>query len=187
MISEYSSYSDQELIELLQSDKSNESLCFNELYERYESMLFAYVRVITSNEETTQDIVQESFIRFYRTIKKGNEFSNVPGFLIKISKNLCLNNKRDKKQEVSPEDYLVHTSENQEYEKKELLELVISSLESLNEKHRRVFILREFEGLKFKDIAKRENITVANAKLRAVRAKRQVIDILQPYIKDLSR
>lgn len=61
------------------------------------------------------------------------------------------------------------------------------SLEFLGDIYRRSFILREFEGLKYKEIAKKEDISVANAKLRVTRARKKIIKVLKPYIKDINK
>jgi RNA polymerase sigma-70 factor (ECF subfamily) len=180
-------YSDMELISMMSESKQQESAIFSELYDRYESMLRAYVITIVKEEATTEDIVQETFIRFYKTIKKGNDFPNVPGFLITVARNECLNRKRLNKQVVPLSDNDASNAVNIGYESKELLELVIMSTEFLKDKYRRAFMLREFDGLKYQEIAKLENIAVPTAKIRVMRARQMVIKTLQPYIDDLSK
>jgi RNA polymerase sigma-70 factor (ECF subfamily) len=73
------------------------------------------------------------------------------------------------------------------YEKKELLELIISSLDFLEKKYRVAFIMREFEGLSYREIADKTNITQENAKVRALREKKKISEVLQPYIKDIKK
>jgi RNA polymerase sigma factor (sigma-70 family) len=180
-------HSDLDLISLMFESKQEEEIAFSELYDRYESMLRAYVLTVIRDNTITEDIVQETFITFYNTIKKGNEFPNVPGFLIKVARNLCLNTKR-KDNRVSPlGDYDVASDNTSGFENKELLELIIMSTEFLKDKYRRAFMLKEFEGMKYREIAEIESIALATAKIRVMRARKMIISTLKPYIKDISK
>lgn len=180
-------YSDIEVISMMLENVQKENVYFSELYDRYESMLRAYALTVTKEIEATEDIVQETFIKFYNAIKNGNEFPNVPGFLITIARNNCLNRKRLAKPNVPIENYEFEISSQSGYENKELLELVIMSTEFLKDKYRRAFMLREFDGLKYQEIAELEDIAIPTAKIRVMRARQMIIKTLQPYIDDLSK
>jgi len=181
-------YSDIDLISLMFESKQQEELAFSELYDRYESMVRAYVITVVKHTEKTEDVVQETFIRFYNTIKKGNDFPNVPGFLITVARNMCLNKKRQEKHNVPmEEDFEIKSDYSDGYENKELLELIIMSTEFLKDKYRRAFMLKEFEGFKYREIAEIESIALATAKIRVMRARQMIINTLKPYIKDLSK
>lgn len=179
--------SDLDLISLMDGVKQDEEIAFSELYDRYESMLRAYVFTIVKDSVLTEDIVQETFISFYNTIKKGNDFPNVPGFLIRVARNFCLNNKRKDKRYTPLNDYDLAADSPTGYENKELLELVIMSTEFLKDKYRRAFMLKEFDGLMYKEIAEVESIEIATAKIRVMRARKMIINTLAPYIKDISK
>jgi RNA polymerase sigma-70 factor (ECF subfamily) len=180
-------HSDLELISEMFETKQKEEIAFSELYDRYESMLRAYVTTVVRDDAKTEDIVQETFISFYNTIKKGNEFPNVPGFLIKVARNLCLNSKRQESRNTPLGDYDIASDNTVGYENKELLELIIMSTEFLKDKYRRAFMLKEFEGLKYREIAEIESIALPTAKIRVMRARKMIISTLKPYIKDISK
>ena len=46
--------------------------------------------------------------------------------------------------------------------------------------------MREFKGMRYKEIAKEASISLPNAKLRVTRARKKIIDILSPYLKDIA-
>ncbi len=187
MNSNLKKHNDLDLISLMSESKQEEELAFSELYDRYESMLRAYIITIVRDNVLTEDLVQETFITFYNTIKKGNEFPNVPGFLIKVARNLCLNNKRKDNRSTPLGDYDIVAESSGGYENKELLELIIMSTEFLKDKYRRAFMLKEFEGMKYREIAEIESIALPTAKIRVMRARKMIISTLKPYIKDLSK
>ena len=144
-----SSYSDQRLVELLNTDKTKSERAFNELYKRYSGGVHAYCLKILGDQEKAEDIFQETFLRFIKNVKADAKTTNIPGFLIKIARNLCLNEKRNKRIMVDVEDFNFFTEPNQNYEKKELLELINMALELIEFNYREVFILREYNELNY--------------------------------------
>lgn len=186
MAGKLTSYSDQELVTNLSGSKDEAEKAFKELYDRYSSMVHAYCLRVLSDEEQAEDIFQEVFIKFYQNVKSDAAKTNIPGFLITIARNLCLNYKRDKRTMVPIENLEFMFPESQNYEQKELLDLITHSLELVDDDFREAFVLREYSGLSYKEIAEVTNITLANAKSRVFRAKQQIKTILKPYLKDLS-
>ncbi len=186
MAKKYPAYSDKELVTLFQ-DKEHAEGAFTEIYHRYSSMVHAYCLRILNNQEQAEDIFQETFIRFYQNVNTGYANTNIPGFLIKISRNLCLNYKRDKRPVVSFENFenLIETSNS--YEQKELLDLITRSLDLLDDDFRECFVLREYDNLPYKEIAEITGISVSNAKSRVFRARQKIKQILSPYLKDLCK
>ena len=67
-----------------------------------------------------------------------------------------------------------------------MFSLIVQSLQLLDEKQRTAFVLREFEGLPYEEIAKICDTSLSNAKSRVFRAHKKLIEILQPYLKDLA-
>ena len=182
----YSAYSDSELVKLLRGEKRESEQAFNELYRRYSSMVHAYCLRILGSQEEAEDVFQETFIKFYNNVKAEHENPNIPGFLIKISRNICLNIKRDREPTVPIDDSMTFPIEpNQVYEKTELLELITMALELLDFDYREPFVLREYDDMSYEQIAEICNISVVNAKSRVHRAKLKIKDILMPYLKDL--
>ncbi len=181
----YNKYSDVELVDILRKDKQKANGAFGELYNRHSSMLHAYCYRIIGNEEAAEDIFQEAFIKFYQNVSNEMPNSNIPGFLVKIARNLCLNYKRDKRPTVPIEDLDFLLQENQNYEQKELLDLITRSLELIDDDFREAFVLREYSGLSYEEIAETCNISLSNAKSRVFRAKQKLKSILQPYLKEL--
>jgi RNA polymerase sigma-70 factor (ECF subfamily) len=180
----YKKYSDKELVGFL--GQKGEDRAFRELYDRYSPSVHAYCLRVLSNEEAAEDIFQETFIRFYQNVKQEAPKTNIPGFLITIARNLCLNYKRDKRQTVQIDNLDFLLTERQNYEEKELLELITRTLELLPEDYREAFVLREYSGLSYNQISDVLEISLSNAKSRVFRAKQKIKEILQPYLKDLS-
>lgn len=180
-------HTDIELFALLREEKSVADAAFQELYVRLSPRIYAYCRRVLSDEEHAQDIFQDTFVRFYQSAKQEREMTNVPAFLLRIARNLCLNAKRDTKRvHVEFEEYhSVHHDD--PHEKGELLSLITNALELLPDDYREVFVLREYDGLSYADIGDIVGCNESTAKIRSFRAKQKIREILAPYLADLEK
>lgn len=178
-------YSDNELYYLLTSDKKTAEKAFAEIYSRHSSRIYAYCRRFLGNKEDAQDVFQETFIRFLDSTKQDRVMTNVPAFLLKIARNLCVNVKRKDKKPVSFEEYMV--SDNRDGDNNELLTLIKMALDILPDEYKDIFILREYDGLSYQDIADMVDVPLSTVKIRIFRAKQKIRDILAPYMKELEK
>lgn len=183
----YSSYTDEELCGKIHAGGRVAEESFTELYNRYSSRIHAYCYRILSDRESAEDIFQETFVRLFQKAQSGDAITNAPGLLITIARNLCLNHKRGRKETVPIEDVEPFFGASPNYESKELLDMITRSLDLLDPEFREAFVLREYGGYSFGDIAELTGTTTANAKSRAFRAKQKIKEILLPYLKDICR
>lgn len=186
MTDKYSQYDDAELYALLCESKEISEKAFAELYTRHSSKIYAYIRRFLGGREEANDVFQETFVRFHQSASKDREMTNVPAFLLKIARNLCVNALRRDKKNVEFEEYMVVKSEDRS-DKDELLNLIKSAMELLPDDYREVFVLREYEGLSYAEIADVTNESLANVKVRIYRAKQKIREILAPYLKELEK
>lgn len=186
-MSRYSNKSDQDLAARLRHGSREAEKAFGELYKRHANGVMAYCVCVVGSKEQAEDIFQETFLRFYNKAVEEESIQNVRGFLFTIARNLCLNAKRDRKKTVPIEHMGDILQAQDKYETKELLGLITMALELLEFKYREAFVMRKIDGLSLKEIARICDITVDGAKSRVNRARLQIIDILQPYLRDLCK
>jgi RNA polymerase sigma-70 factor, ECF subfamily len=181
------SYSDVELIDMIKQDLPQKNEAFAVIYKRYSVSVNTYCRSMIHDRDSAKDIFQETFIRFFNNLKNVEHFGNVNAYLIATAKNLCLNCIRDRKDTVPFDILEMQLKEVNNYDNNEMMDLIVRSLELLDVEYREAFIMKEFQGLSMKEIADLQKTSLPNAKSRVLRAKRKIIDILEPYIKDLNR
>jgi len=179
-------YSDSELIAIVCEQKSETNAAFSELYDRHSANVRSFIHYMIQSEEQIEDIFQETFITFYKRIGEGKDIKNSKAYLLSIARNLCLKYYRDKKTTVPFEPDSFFVDERGKYESDELFSIIVRTLPLLQEKQREAFILREFEGLPYDEIAKVCDTSLSNAKSRVFRAHKKLIEILEPYLKDLA-
>jgi RNA polymerase sigma-70 factor (ECF subfamily) len=179
--------SDIELYAALKLEKPSSEKAFAELYARYSPRIFAYCRRILGDYDRAQDAFQETFVKFFNSAQQEREMTNVPAYLLRIARNLCLNMQRSDKGQISLEEYHLPSSYDMSHDKKELLSLITQAMETLPLDYKEAFILREYEGLSYQEIADMTESSLSTVKIRIYRAKQKIRDILAPYIADISK
>lgn len=182
---DYPSLTDGDLFALL-PDRAHRDRAFAELYRRYSPRVFAYCLRVLGDRDTANDAFQDTFTRFYNSARVDREMTNLPAYLLRIARNVCLNEKRGKTSPVDIEDVVLPTYD-VPYERKELLQLIASSLELLPAQYREAFVLREYDGMAYAEIASIVGISEETARIRVFRARDKVRQILKPYLVDLGK
>ncbi|GMV52354.1 MAG: RNA polymerase sigma factor [Chlorobi bacterium] len=158
-----------------------------ELYRRYSQRIYTYCRKITGNNEVARDILQETFVKLFNKGKQAAVIENFPAYLMTIARNLCLTYKsRISREYVQFEDFHLSVRD-VPYEQKELLQLIQTALDLLPDEYREAFVLREYNGLSYNEIAEVVGVSLETVKVRIFRAKQKLRDILAPYLEDLHK
>ncbi len=176
---------DLELYARLAHDDASAQAALSILYRRYSQRIYTYCRKILGDSTTAEDLLQEAFVKLFESGRQQRTIENFPAYLMTIARNLCLSHRaRSKRQFVEVEDF--HLSyRDVPYEQRELLQLIQASLELLPEDYREAFVLREYNGLSYNEIAEVIGESLDVVKVRIFRAKKKLRDILAPYLADL--
>ncbi|MDY3761463.1 MAG: sigma-70 family RNA polymerase sigma factor [Candidatus Onthovivens sp.] len=154
-------------LELKRGDQSH----FNWFYENSKKQLFYNILSYTKNYELSEDLLQETYVKFLTNIKNIDDKVNVLGYLMVMSKNITLdyfkkNNRIEtlNEEDISFEDDKIHET------------MLVSKIkEILNDLEFKILILHILGELTFneiKDIVKKPLGTVLwiyNKSLKKVR------------------
>jgi RNA polymerase sigma-70 factor, ECF subfamily len=182
MKNKLSSLSDNQLYELIRNEKYElKEEAFAELYARYSRGIYAYCRRILGNESEAEDIFQETFLSFLKSTEKEREMTNVQAFLLRIARNLCLNENRQKRSRVfSLDDFDLGTEDNR-MERTEITKIIVSTLELLPEEQKEAVILQIYHDMTYQDMSEFLGLPVSTVRNRVTRGKQQIRNILAPY------
>lgn len=170
---------------MLRGGKRVSEPAFGELYRRYAPRVHAYCWRILEHRQEAEDVFQETFVRFFRSAREGREMTNVPGFLLRIARNLCLNLRRGAHPLTSIDGIEISGDANPIFENEELLRLIGAAVELLDDEFREAFVLREYDNLSYDAIAELTGTTVSNAKSRVFRARQRIRKLLDVNIREL--
>ena len=131
---------------------STDNFDFKELFDANYPMVFRHLMLIMGERAAAEDLAQETFIKLYE--KPPKEFTNLTGWLIRVSTNLAYNYLRGEKNRKKRESVGEPAGESFEEDflrSSEALE-ARRALELLDEKHRTCLILK-FSGFSYDEIA----------------------------------
>lgn len=151
---------------------------FKELYEAHTDMIFRFCITRVSDREQAMDIVQETFMRLWKTIQHGEVVDNTKAFLFTIAHRLIIDWYR-KKKAISIED-MGFEDEAENYEPVEdgvKIDMenaaegryLLDKINSLSTGSRTVLYLRYAEGLTPPDIGKIIGVSANAASVRISR------------------
>lgn len=180
-------YSDQQLYALLHEAGALSRAAFDEIYQRHSVRTFTYCRRILGDVTLAEDMFQETFVRFFESSKTEREMTNMPAYILRIARNLCLGEKKKQQRQMVSFEEFRFASHDVSYDSTELVKLVETALETLKEEYREAYVLKEFIGMSYNEISEVTGATLAIVRIRIYRAKTQIREILAPYIEDLQK
>jgi RNA polymerase sigma-70 factor, ECF subfamily len=173
--------SEEELINLL---KQRDKAAFSLLYDNYSASLYGIVlRILQQDDETAQDVLQESFVKIWKSIDsydriKGTLFT----WMLNITRNTAIDKVRSNKRHVihsiddnvSLIDGQHHTSSTEDRIG------VKEAVSELKNEHQEMIHLAYFGGYTQDEISKKLNMPLGTVKTRtkaALTALRKIITI----------
>ena len=175
---------DQEIIKRV---LSGETELFRDIIMKYESRIASVVFGMIGKTPEAEDIGQETFIKFYKNLRKFRGDSGVGTYLTRIAINLSLNEiKRRKRKNMmfmtnKNENFEIADSSNNS-ETKEDRDLIHKAIQNLTPKFRSVIVLRLIEGYSTQETANLLKIPVGTVLSRLTRAQTKLKEILSPIM-----
>jgi RNA polymerase sigma-70 factor (ECF subfamily) len=163
---------EQSDLELVSRYRKGDQRAFELLVKRYQRKVYSLAYGIVHNPEDALDISQEAFVKVHRYIDKFKGSASFYTWLYRIVVNLCIDHLRraGRAHSVEYDDAIDRsrgtlaaaaivpsqqgTNPSAAYRDKEILQHVQAGLETLSDNHRAVIIMREIEGLSYKEMAK---------------------------------
>jgi RNA polymerase sigma-70 factor (ECF subfamily) len=151
----------------------------------YGKKIYNFAYRMTGNPQDAEDMVQETFLRVYRSLDSFRGECNFSTWIYRIAANLCtdkfrrmrkrplsidfpINNEDDRLRYEIPDD---SPSPAEMAEMSELKECIMQAINNLPEDQRSVAILRDVQGLKYEEVAYCLAIPVGTVKSRLNRAR----------------
>ena len=150
------------------ADKTNARLKeLERLVSRKQDMLFRFAYMRVGNRQDAEDIVQDVFLKFFRSDQDLGHIRNSEHYLIRSVRNACYDWLRRKKYNLLPLEkagrLVVADEDRHMYEEYLRISRI---LETLPEEQAEIVRLKCSDGLKFREIAKLLEIPEATAKSR---------------------
>lgn len=171
--------------ELVEQFKAGDEDAFQCLVLKYGDRVYRHCFKMVRNAEDSQDLTQEVFLKVFRSFGKYDDQNSFGTWLYRVTANTCLDFLRKKKRTITtvqtegdPEQLAgaildtskVRTPEDHAVES-EVLRILNKAVNTLPEKLRDAFILKEFEGYSLVEIAAMLGTCKGTIKTRLHRAR----------------
>ena len=173
---------------LIKASRQGDEQAFKELINRHESRVASTVMGMLGNCPEAEDVGQETFIRFYNSLKNFRGDASVGTYLTRIAINLSINElkKRQRKSKIffrnlSNEDFDIpdYNNQNQSDDQKEIVQRAIQKLEP---KFRSVIVLRLIDGYSTAETAEILKLPIGTVLSRLARGQKKLKEILTPSL-----
>lgn len=174
---------EKDLIDQLK--RGNES-AFETIFNTYYASLCFFAGQFLNDDEIAEEIVQDLFVTIWSKRNEIRVDSSLKNYLFRSVKNYCLNQiqhfrirekyaakvKEDVQHEIQESDYFLEVG---------LIKKIDESIESLPGKRKQIFKLSREEGLKYKEIAEKLNLSIKTVEAQMGLALKQLREDLKEY------
>jgi RNA polymerase sigma factor (sigma-70 family) len=177
--------SDHQLVSLV---RAGDDRAFEELFHRYRRRITAYVYGMVADHGRAEDIAQEVFVSALRRMRDTERPIAFRPWIYEIAKNACIDahRRRSRAEEVSltndegqaSGDHLHLVSSipapHEAMEVKQRLGHLCGAFGGLSEAHHEILVLRELEGLSYREIGERMGLSRPAVESTLFRARRRL-------------
>jgi len=173
--------------------REGDTEAFEGLVFRHRDKIYARAMLMMRNEEEALDLSQEAWVKGWQRLHQFQGEASFATWMTRIVINLCLDQIRRQKKmraesiEQLDEDLggverqmpIENVNPTEGLEKDELRRRIDEAMAKLTEAHRTVLVLHEFQGLEYKEIAKRVGISIGTVMSRLFYARRRMATLLR--------
>jgi len=181
--------------ELVKQALDGDQKAYRVLFENHKQAIYHIIVKIVRNNEEAQDLVQETFIKAFSSLKSYNPTYRFTTWLYKIAANSSIDHIRKRKLQTFSLDQPVDTKDGKlsvevpdmSYHPERDLSAkrqhlsISEAIESLPEKYRQVIVKRHQEDKSYEEIAEYLGVPVGTVKARIFRAR----ELLKKKLKSL--
>ncbi len=177
--------------QLVRRAKAGDTAAFGTLVERYMRRAYYGALGLCGSAEDAMDLSQEAFVRAFRARHKIDPDRPFYAWLYQIIRRLCFNHTRDRRTRrqgiEAAGNWLADQAQartagmnpDRALECAETKARVREALEGLTDRDREVLVLKEFEGLRYREIAELLGIPIGTVMSRLYTARRRLAASLE--------
>lgn len=170
---------------LLSEIKVDNKEAFSLIFQSYYLDLVLFAGNFIHSKQVCEDIVQSVFLRLWNDRTNIQIEISLKSFLLKAVRNSCLDEFRHlevvRQYEVDYENSILNSYDTENYILySDLYDHLYRALEQIPELYREAFMMNRFEGLKYKEIAKKLNVSERTVEVRVSKT----LGLLRKQLKD---
>ena len=159
---------------------------FETVFRQYYPGLRGYALKLLSDEALADEAVQEVFLKIWQKKEELNIQSSIKSYLFRAVHNHSLNMIKSYKVKEVHHQYIADTSITADMtdtmESQEAEERILGAIAKLPTQCAKIFRMSRFQGLKYKEIAKKLNISPKTVEVQMGKALKRLREDLKDYL-----
>lgn len=161
---------------LLDSALRGDVHSFGQLVERWRSRIFGFIFRYTGDREDAHDLTQETFTKAYKNLNRLTDPASFPAWVYKIALNECRMRFRrikrsqlvdlDEERDTAGAARIDERTPEEVFHRRELQRVLQAAFEELPAEQRAVIVMKEYQGLKFREISEILSVPLSTVKSR---------------------
>jgi RNA polymerase sigma-70 factor (ECF subfamily) len=187
-------------VDLIDKARAGDQAAFRRLVEKYQRRVYSMALGMVKDTDEARDIVQETFLKAYQHLSTFHGQAGFFTWLYRITMNLCIDRAR-RKARVGKVEF-DETADAEEagdsgisprrlgfdpahaLRDREIREHLNEAMARLSPTHRAVLLLREVDGLAYRDIAEVMQCSEGTVMSRLFHARKRMQEMLRPIVED---
>lgn len=173
--------------ELIERFQAGETKVFDDIMKELQSRAVSLAYRWTGNREDAFDIAQEAFIRMWRKLPAWKINASLSTWIYRVVTNLAIDHlrRRNRLREVNLETVAPPPERNRKHHPRKAVsareegKLIAAAVAKLPERQRAVFILRHYQNLPLKEIARVQSCSLGAVKANLFQALKKLRDKLK--------
>lgn len=183
---------------LVARSREGDTAAFDQIVRRYQRRIYALAYNMTSHHQDADDVVQETFAKAYRSLRRFHGRSSFYTWLYAIASNISLNLLRRRKRRQSGSldqldedgftndpafvDSSLAADTPRQVRMREIQEKLNEALQKLSDDHRAVVVMHDIEEIPHSEIARILGISEGTVRSRLFYARRLLQGMLADYL-----
>lgn len=144
--------------------QQGDAKAFEYFFKEYTDLLYAHALGFVKEREPAEDIVQDVFVYFWHNRKKICYTGSIYAYLQRAVRNACINYREHEQVKQRYEQEILYTEEGtfnweEVDDVRKIREKLLESLNRLPERCRQIFMMSCVDGLKYREIACKLNVS----------------------------
>ncbi len=154
---------------------------FNELFTRYQGMVFGLCLRMLGHRQEAEDAMQDTFVRVANSLQHWDSQRSFEPWLLTIAGNRCrtMLAKRFRRPKVSPLAFPVEDTTPDQHTANNLAEEMARVLQSMRADHCQAFLLFHQRQMPYQEIANVMSVPLGTVKTWVHRARQELVEQLQ--------
>ncbi len=176
--------------DLVQAVRAGDDHAFERLYHRYDRRISAYIFGMVHDHGRAEDLTQEVFVSALRRMRQTDRPIAFKPWIYEIAKNACIDAFRrtrrteevsiDAEEGLAPADHgklaAISPSPETAVEGKQQLDDLCGAFDGLSDAHHQILVMRELEGLSYREIGERLGMSRPSVESTLFRARRRLTE-----------